>query len=118
VNIHYTPPGMTDADSLHLELQAPPGAHIEVHLTDLTAKAQGHERPSSDDWKEAARKIVMEVGTDRWLSTSAIRDRLGTAGIKIGRSALSMELGAMVGRGEIARRGSGPQTEYSTTLSA
>ncbi len=120
VNISYTPPGMTEADSLQLEFQAPPGAHVKLQLAELAELAivgqEGEQAPPNGGWKQAARKIVTEAGADVWLSTSAVRSRLQADGITIGRAALSTELGEMVGRGEIARQGSGAQTKYGASV--
>ncbi|MGW2548392.1 hypothetical protein ACWC5I_47950 [Kitasatospora sp. NPDC001574] len=34
VNIRYTPPGMAEEDSIEIEFQAPPGARVELRLTE------------------------------------------------------------------------------------
>ncbi|KJY27432.1 hypothetical protein VR45_34905 [Streptomyces sp. NRRL S-495] len=112
VSIRYTPPGASEADSIHLEFQALPGARVEVRLDEPDALRPAAGDPVRDDWKDAAQKIVAGSEGDVWLSTSAVRQRLLADGIEIGRSALSMKLGEMADRGEIARRGTGPHTVY------
>ncbi|MFE9222581.1 hypothetical protein ACFYN3_40595 [Streptomyces lavendulae] len=66
--------------------------------------------PEPEDWKTAARRAVLEA--DGWLSTSAVLAVLEGRGIAPHRSSLATELSAMARRGEIAKRGTGPQTEY------
>ncbi|MGW2545600.1 hypothetical protein ACWC5I_33170 [Kitasatospora sp. NPDC001574] len=117
VNIRYTPPGMTEADSLHLEFQAPPGAHVELHLGPAKPAAPPEPQASpGGGWKQAAHKIVTEAGPGVWLSTAAIRDRLSADGVKIGRIALSTELREMASRGDIVRREFGGRGEYGAVL--
>ncbi|WP_052709615.1 ATP-binding protein [Streptomyces sp. NRRL S-495] len=64
------------------------------------------------DWKQAALRIVQQAGSGVWLSTSEVRTRLEAEGIEIGRQALSAALSEMLRKGQIARRGTGAQTEY------
>ncbi|MDJ0347252.1 hypothetical protein [Streptomyces sp. PH10-H1] len=83
-----------------------------------TPPADDRQEPEQDfadagsDWKQAALRIIRNTGANVWLSTSAIRAQMEADGIQVNRSALSTWLGDMVRRGEINRRGTGPQTEY------
>ncbi|MEU3565399.1 hypothetical protein [Kitasatospora sp. NPDC006786] len=118
VEVHYTPPGKGDEESIRLEFQAAPGARVVLRLKDFEdgrlAVPENEER--SGCWKMAARKIVASSGVDVWLRTSEIRDLLNADGIVVHRSTLSIELGAMAKRGEILRRGAGGHTEYGALL--
>lgn len=76
-------------------------------------------RPARDNtqgpsWKAAALQLLAEAGPEVWLSTGVVKDRLEALGVTIGRSALSTALAEMARKGEIRKRGTGPQTEYST----
>ncbi|MFJ8856334.1 hypothetical protein [Streptomyces sp. NPDC102437] len=66
------------------------------------------------DWKQAALRIVQEADSDEWLSTSEIRARLEADGIEVNRSTLATELSEMARRGQITKRGTGPQTRYGS----
>jgi len=85
-------------------------------LPALNLRTRGGARESDGPaWKAAALQILADAGTDQWLATSDIRDRLAADGIQIGRSALSTALSEMARKGEINKRGTGAQTEYGTT---
>ncbi|MFF1561833.1 hypothetical protein [Streptomyces sp. NPDC058279] len=70
--------------------------------------------PSAPDWKELARRVVCDSG--KWLGTSGVLAVLEGRGLTVNRSTLATELSAMARRGEIAKRGSGPQTEYGAPM--
>lgn len=90
----------------------------------LNIRRQDKDKPSGDDgqavpgdsgdWKQAALRIVQEAGADVWLSTSEIRARMEADGIEVHRSSLATELGEMARRGQISKRGTGPQTRYGS----
>jgi hypothetical protein len=92
----------------------------------LNIRGQDKDKPSGDedqaaepgdsggDWKQAALRIVQKAGADVWLSTSEIRTRLEADGIEVNRSTLATELGEMARRGQISKRGTGPQTRYGS----
>ncbi|MEU8466236.1 hypothetical protein [Streptomyces sp. NPDC029003] len=71
---------------------------------------------AAPDWKELARRVVCDSG--KWLGTSGVLAVLEGRGLTVNRSTLATELSAMARRGEIAKRGSGPQTEYGAPHAA
>ncbi|AYV33167.1 FtsK/SpoIIIE family protein (plasmid) [Streptomyces sp. ADI95-16] len=79
----------------------------------LQLNIRGAQAPAPEpdqDWKSAAHRAVLEAGA--WVGTSAVLAVLEGRGITVNRSTLATELSAMARRGEIAKRGAGPQTEY------
>jgi hypothetical protein len=83
----------------------------------LTLRTRSPREPSPSgsgpSWKQAAIAVLKMAGPGQWLSTGLIKERLEETGIEIGRSALSTALAEMSRKGEIQKRGNGPQTEYA-----
>ncbi|MGA4844736.1 hypothetical protein [Streptomyces sp. G45] len=88
--------------------------NIRGQQTPPADDAQAAAPGDSGDWKQAALRVVQEAGADVWLSTSEIRARLEADGIEVNRSTLATELSEMARRGQISKRGTGPQTRYGS----
>jgi len=115
VEVHYTPPGMGEEDSICFELHAAPGSRVVLKVAEAGKPQDSGE--TDGDWRKAVHNIVNSAGPGVWLSASEIRSRLVAAGIEMPhRSVLSMELGEMFGRGEIVRSGKGSSTRYTASI--
>ncbi|MEV6683500.1 hypothetical protein AB0N09_42645 [Streptomyces erythrochromogenes] len=86
------------------------GLHLNIRKTDPEPAPQAPAPEPAADWKALAQAVVLQSG--QWMSTSAVLAVLEGRGLTVHRSSLATELSAMARRGEIAKRGSGPQTEY------
>ncbi|MFG2299184.1 ATP-binding protein [Streptomyces sp. NPDC048603] len=86
------------------------GLNLNIRKADPEAGTPAPAPEAGPDWKALARAVVLQSG--QWMGTSAVLAVLEGRGIAVNRSTLATELSAMARRGEIAKRGSGPQTEY------
>lgn len=89
------------------------GLHLNIRKAPEQAAGPAPEQ-ASPDWKQLAQAVVLQSGN--WMGTSAVLAVLEGRGLTVNRSTLATELSAMARRGEIAKRGSGPQTEYGAPV--